>query len=136
METKPQKKKSSVWKWLSIGCLTALILGIGGCVAIICGVMGIMKSSEPFKDGMRYAKASPAVVASIGEPIEDGWFMQGNIQVQNDSGTANITIPISGPKGNGSVAVVGTKTGGKWSYQSVIFTSAADGSTADLLAGQ
>jgi hypothetical protein len=40
----------------------------------------------------------------------------GNINFANDSGNADLAIPLSGPQGHGTVYVVARKSAGTWSY--------------------
>ena len=109
------------WKWVvPVGCLGGLAIFIAGIVLffflVFGGVMTIIRSSEPYQDGMARAQANAEVKTALGEPIESGWWLTGNINSTNSSGNADITIPISGPKGSGTLAIVGTKSGGRWQY--------------------
>ena len=105
------------WKWfVPTGCLT-LILLFGLFMALIFTVvMGSMKSSDAYKEAVARARANPNVVEKLGTPIQEGMFVTGNINVQNDSGAADLQIPISGPKGKAVIHAVATKSAGKWEY--------------------
>jgi hypothetical protein len=52
--------------------------------------------------------------------------------VSGDSGKADLTIPISGPNGNGSIYVVATKFAGEWSYSRMMVKIDSTGETIDL----
>jgi hypothetical protein len=103
------------WKWfVPLGCFGSLILFAGFIVLIFFLVFGMMKSSDIYKDVVAKAKAHPSVQESIGVPIEEGLFITGNINVSGPSGQANLSIPISGPDGKGTIYVVATKSAGQW----------------------
>jgi len=103
--------------------VVALLVGIplctcGGCfVAIYFGVSGIIKGSEPFQEGMARAGQNAEVIEGLGEPLSAGMLLQGNIELDNDSGHCDLSIPISGPRGSGTLRVRGTRAGGRWTYQ-------------------
>ncbi|MGH9492321.1 MAG: cytochrome c oxidase assembly factor Coa1 family protein [Terriglobales bacterium] len=105
------------WKWfVPVGCLTLLLLFCLFIALIFTVVMGSMKSSDAYKQAVAKARSNPEVVAKLGAPIEEGWFVSGSINVQNDSGNADLQIPISGPKGKAVIHAVAGKTAGKWEY--------------------
>ena len=105
------------WKWfVPVGCLTLILLFCLFIALIFTVVMGSMKSSDAYKQAVAKAKANPEVVAKLGAPIEEGWFVSGNINVQNNSGNADLQIPISGPRGKAVIHAVAGKTAGKWEY--------------------
>jgi hypothetical protein len=112
------------WWWAApLGCLLPA-LACGGCFALILpAVFGAIKSSDPYKEGVVRAKASAAVRDALGEPIAEGYFPSGNINTRTtngvESGTADLTIPLSGPKGSGAVHVVAEKAAGKWTYSTI-----------------
>src|SRR5687768_7450173 len=111
----PRSWWSRNWKWaLPVGCLLPIVLCGGGAVlfvTIILGaVTGSIKSSDAYAEGMARARANPEVVASLGEPIESGFLISGSISVNGPSGNVDVSIPISGPKGSGTLYIVGTRT--------------------------
>ena len=55
----------------------------------------------------------------VGTPIEEGMFLSGNTNVDGSSGSADLTIPISGPKGKAKVYAVATKRAGRWAYSTL-----------------
>lgn len=89
---------------------------VGFVFLLFSTIMGFMKSSEPFKVALARANASQEVQAALGTPVESGFFVTGNITTTGSGGTAAILIPISGPKGEGSLHVEATKSAGTWTY--------------------
>lgn len=110
------KKSTSVWVWVGCGC--GLLLA--GFIAFICFIVFVvfaaMRSAQPYQDGLQRASVDPRVLEAFGSPIEPGWFLSGSIKTENQTGTADISIPISGPKQSGHIQVTGTKSGGRWRY--------------------
>jgi TonB family protein len=120
------------WKWmLPVGCLGAIIgvvLLVGG---IIFAAMSAVRSSEVYQGALKIAQAHPAVVERLGEPVKDGWLVQGNINYQGGSGNANFDIPVSGPKNSGTLRVSAVKPDGSWMYQRLDLVTG--GETVSLL---
>ncbi len=126
----------SPFKWILLlgggGCLLGLLV-CGGCFgAVFFGVFGAIKGSEPYTRSLNAVQGSPELQAAIGTPIEPGMMVSGNISVSGDSGEADLSYSVSGPKGSANVNVVGTKTAGVWDY-SVMKATLADGTMIDFL---
>ena len=98
------------------GCLTILLLFAAFIFAILSFAFGIMKSTDVYKDTLAKVQADPAVIEALGSPIKDGIFFSGSTNVNGASGEANLAIPISGPKGKGTIYVVAVKSAGLWNY--------------------
>jgi hypothetical protein len=111
------KKSTSPWVWVGLGCGVMFLGAIAFVGFIVFVVFGSMRASEPYKDAMARAQTDPRVIAVVGSPVRAGYFFKGSINVKNSDGDADMTIPISGPKGEGSLHVTGIKSGGKWTYQ-------------------
>jgi TonB family protein len=106
------------WKWmLPVGCL-GLLLGVvvlaGGIVFV---VMSAIKSSEVYKGALGIAQTHPAVIERLGQPVKDGWFVQGNVKIDGSGGNANLQIPVSGPKGEGTLHVRAVRPDDVWMYE-------------------
>ena len=114
------------WRWVvPIGCLIptfgccglgVIALFVGG---ITGGILGGMKSSDAYKEAVAKAKGNEAVQAALGLPIEEGFFVTGNIHVNGPNGKANLAIPISGPKGSATVFAIADKQAGRWTFSTL-----------------
>lgn len=105
------------WKWfVPVGCLTLVAVFVGAVFLLLAGVFGLIKQSDPYRQGLAAAQRHPAVIAALGSPIEPGFFASGNISVDDASGEAELAIPISGPRGKGTLYVEGEKVRGLWTY--------------------
>jgi hypothetical protein len=109
------------WKWcIPAGCLSAL-LTVGGVIALILVLLiGLITSNDAYKQGVAKATVNPAVVAALGAPIHAGTFTTGKINVNGGSGTADLAIPISGPKGSGTIYLEAHKSAGDWSFSKLV----------------
>jgi cytochrome oxidase complex assembly protein 1 len=92
-----------------------------------------MKSSDAYKTALTKAKSDPRVVSALGSPIADGWFVGGKTNVSGTSGQADMTVPISGPKGKGTLYFVATKFAGQWSFSKLMVEIGSTGQRIDLI---
>ena len=124
------------WKWfVPVGCLTMIALVVVFFAGIMLIVFGAMKSSDAYKTAVARAKANTEVVAALGTPIDEGMFVSGKTNVDGSSGEANLTIPISGPKGSAKIYAVATKRAGRWSYSTLEVAIDGREDRIDLLGG-
>jgi hypothetical protein len=112
----PPPKKSGCWKWGAIGCGAALVLLVIGVAIIVLVVFGAIKSTDVYKEALSRAKNDPRVIQAIGSPVEAGFLVMGNVNVENRAGHADITFPIKGPRGKGTVHAVARREEGGWRY--------------------
>ena len=129
----PQGWWSKNWKWFvptlgCVGCVLPLVL-FGGCIAaIFTGVTGAVKSSAVYTQALDKAKSHPAVIAQLGQPIEQKGLIQGSINNSNGVVDANIRVPIAGSKGTGTLHAVGTARGNAVDFSTLTVTVAGGGS--------
>ena len=122
------------WKWfVPMSLVTLLLLCGGGIFAAVSMVFGLLKSSEPYKEALVRANASAQVQNAMGTPVEPGFIVGGSINLNNDSGTAILDIPVTGPKGKGSIHVDGTKAAGTWTYSAMDVTVEGQAEKISLL---
>jgi Cytochrome oxidase complex assembly protein 1 len=120
------------WKKLLAAVFVCGLVFVVGIVALI---MGTMRSSDVATEAFARARSNTLVAQRLGAPISEGWFVGGSINVSPGSGDADLSVPISGPKGKGTVYVTARKTAGTWAYSMML--AAIDGSNEkiDLLSG-
>ena len=124
------------WKWfVPVGCLTVGLVVAAAAVALVFGIAGVIRKAEPYQEGLALAQANPVVTQRLGSPLEAGLMVMGNINIQGDDGTADISFPISGPKGEGKVYVAARKVRGQWIYD-VVEADTGTPPRVDLLAAQ
>ena len=129
----PLREKSWLernWKWaVPVTALVLIAVFVGG---ILSFVVGMFRSSYPYQEALARARANPAVVAQLGEPIQPGALVTGSVNLSGASGDADLDIPVSGPKGKGSLYVTAHKRAGEWQFTRLVFVSDA-GTRVDLL---
>lgn len=123
------------WKWfVPTGCcLTPLVLLAAFVAFLVFSVGGVLKHSDAYKNAVARAKADSRVTSALGTPISEGWFVSGSVHTSLGSGDANLTIPISGPKGKGTITAVASKSGGEWTYSKLEVKIDGSGETIDLM---
>jgi hypothetical protein len=122
------------WKWfVPTGCLSLLLLFFGFIALVALAVFGTMKSSAAYKDALAKAKSDPTVIEALGTPIKEGMWVSGKSEVNGASGETNLAVPISGPRGKGTLYVVATKSAGIWSYTTLAVQIEKTGERINLL---
>jgi hypothetical protein len=103
------------WK-IPLGFLTLLVLIIvfGGIVMTI--ITTTFRNSDVYHQAMTRAAADPQVREQVGEPIQAAWLISGDLQVSGGTGSANLSIPVSGPRSKGVIRAVASKNGGAWRF--------------------
>jgi len=101
--------------------------------AIVLIVFSAVKSSDVYKDALARAKTHPAVIEALGSPVTEGLLLSGNTNVNGASGEANLSIPVSGPKGKGTIYVAATKSLGRWNYSGLVLEIERTHQRIDLL---
>jgi hypothetical protein len=115
----PQKHWfSRNWKWFVpvavLGSVLLFALVIGGLLSL---VFGFIRSSEPYKHAVAVVMTDPLAVQALGRPIKVGIIVSGNINIINDSGSADLAIPVHGSAHSGKVYVIAKKSAGVWRYE-------------------
>jgi hypothetical protein len=122
------------WKWfVPLGCFTVALMLLIFAGSIVVIVFNAMKSTDVYKEALARAKADPAVIEALGSPIKDGFLVSGNSNVNGASGESNLAIPISGPKGKGTIYVSATKSLGRWIYSGLVVEVSGTHDRIDLL---
>src|SRR5687767_11579148 len=94
------------WKWfVPAGCLSVIVIAGAIVAAIVYFAFGAMKSSYAYQEAMTRTRANADAIRELGEPIESGWMISGSIKLNDSSGKADLSIPVSGPKKSGKVYV-------------------------------
>jgi len=131
-------KQTNWWLIGCGGCLGLTLLGVLGCGLFLFGIVSVIKSTDPYKTALTAATNSPEVQAELGTPIKAGFLPQGNVNSNFSNGvtteTADLTIPLKGPKASGSLHYAASKAGGDWKVSD--FTVTVDGSHKQIHVAQ
>lgn len=125
------------WPWVVPvgGCLTMIVLFFVFLGSVIFGVSKAISGSAPYQDALSKAQEDEYIIQLLGEPIETDGIMQGEISFKNNTGIADISIPIKGPKGTATVYVIGTKENDQWTYSELYVIPDETNEQVDLLWG-
>jgi hypothetical protein len=66
----------------------------------------------------------------LGAPLEVGWFVTGTL---NPGRSAEITIPVTGPRGKARINVAASKTNGTWVFSTLTVKLTATGARISLV---
>lgn len=114
-------QKSSAGKWVLVGCggcLGLIVIGAVFSFGIYFFAMSVIQKTDVYRDAFKRAQDSAEVQNALGTPITTGWTFSGSVNYTNGSGTANFTVPITGPKGEGTMTVKANKSPGTdWQYE-------------------
>jgi len=122
------------WKWfVPVGCFSVVLLFLAFVTSILVIVFSAMKSTDVYKEALARARSDPAVIEALGSPIKEGFLMSGNTNVNGASGESNLAIPISGPRGKGTIYVSANKSLGQWNYSGLVVEIAKTHERIDLL---
>ena len=135
VQPQPQGWFARHWKAVvGVGCLGIILLGGAFVGGIFFLVMSSIRSSDAYQQALAKAGANPEVVVRLGQPLQPGWMVSGSINVSGPSGDADLSIPVSGPKGKGTIYVVGKKSAGQWTYSRMEVEVEGQPGRIDLLA--
>jgi len=108
------------WKGLVATAVTLVLVAVLAVVAgVIALVMWSLRQSDVLRLAMERARKNPAVVEQLGTPINPGWLISGSMHMENDSGTANFTVPIHGPRQEAKLYLDARKQMGEWTFNSL-----------------
>jgi Cytochrome oxidase complex assembly protein 1 len=111
------------------------VLGISVAVAVVSffGIFAMIGNSEVCQLAVSRVQSNRAVVEQLGQPIKRGLMVSGSIETTGPSGHADIAIPLSGPKGNGTLYAVGVKSAGIWKLETLQLAVSGHANRVDLL---
>ena len=123
------------WKWaVPVGCFGTVAFFVALGATIVMVVATAMTSSWAYTNAIELAESNQEVRAALGAPLEAGWFINGSMSVTGPSGEAELSIPMKGPRGWGTLYVIAEKRAGKWVFELVELEVAGLEKRIDLLA--
>ena len=76
--------------------------------------------------------SQPGSIEAIGSPISQTGIVSGNSNVSGAVGEANLSIPLSGPKGKATLYVEAKKSADTWFFQTMVVKIEKTGERIDL----
>jgi hypothetical protein len=107
----------------------------GVAVLLSVGIFALIGNSEVCQIAVQQAQSNPAVAERLGQPIKRGLLVSGNIETSGPSGRANLEIPLSGPRGKGTLYAVAVRSVGIWKFEVLQLDVRGDSNRVDLLNG-
>lgn len=84
-----------------------------------------MKSTDAYQAAWELAFKDIELAQRLGTPLEQGWSVSGKIQLEGESGKADFSFPVTGPKGKAIISIKGAKGKGVWDFYLVEFSDAS-----------
>jgi hypothetical protein len=106
------------WKWVvpTGGCLIIVVLLVVFAGGLFYTVANLTTDSQAYIDSMEKVKTNELVIEQIGEPIEQNGISSSSFNYTNGYSSAELTIPIKGPKGEATIRVEGGGVDENWTY--------------------
>ena len=97
-------------------------------IAVLVGTLAslpfAMKSSEAYKMSMEMIRNDQRVIDTLGQPIEAGYWVGGNVTVEaGGTGNARLAIPVTGSIASGMVRSLAVRRDGGWDIRLLFVTS-------------
>jgi len=122
------------WGWiLGGGCLSLIVivaLGIGG---LVYKVTDSIQESEVYTHAFAKTVENESVIEFLGSPIETNGMGSTSYNYKNGRTKAELTIPIKGPKDEGSIIVDAEKINDEWAYNELYVKIDGETETINLL---
>ncbi len=126
------------WLQRNVVLVVCVVVAVGLLGAIAAGIgwaFSMMGNSDAVRLAFDTANANPMMIERLGSPLKKGWLVSGSIEVTGPSGHAEFAIPISGPRGAGTLYVEAHKRAGLWQLDLLQFGTRDSTERLDLLAG-
>lgn len=107
--------KSTQKMWRNAG----LILWLVVLPLLTLPFMGLMKG-EAYKASLKQLRASPQVQALVGDDIQPGFLVAGEIAYSGNSGTAELNYSIEGSEGSAEVYLYAISTNDRWTLVELV----------------
>ncbi len=105
----------------------------GGLLTLVVSVgFSAIKNEWYYEQAVARTRANAEVTAILGTPVDAG-FPVGNMDISGRSGHADLSIPISGPDGKGTIYLVAEKSDGQWSFTTLEVAIPPTGELIDLM---
>ncbi len=92
----------------------------------------VVTMSAPYKLAVAIAYQSPQFKRALGVPVTEAWFSESQMGLGN-SATADLLIPVHGPKRTGKLTALAIKDDGHWRVTSLVLKLTQPDEQIDLL---
>jgi len=106
------RRVQRIWARVGWGAAIAIPAFVG---LVFVGVEIMLTSSVPYHIAIDELREHPRLERPLGLPVEpSGWMVSGNLNMQNDTGHADLSFDVAGPKGAGIAYVNARRTDAQW----------------------
>ncbi len=120
--------KSTQKKWRNAGLIFIFIV----LPIIVISVMSMMKG-EAYQLSLDAVRTSPEVISLVGENLEPGHFVLGEISYSGSGGMANLNYSIEGSKSEAEVYVYATNLAEQWELKELLVVDKETGQKVVVL---
>jgi hypothetical protein len=124
----PARRKIPLWIKVTTSVVIGFALFAG---SIFWAVESMFRSSDVYALTLKDAQQAPCVISKLGTPVEAKGMMSGSMSESNSEGSADLQIPVRGPKGKAELQVSAKKSAGSWQIDSLVLDQ--DGDQSQLL---
>lgn len=104
-----------------------LAASLASYVAVLAiAVENMIRSSDIYRIAVTDAQNSPCASEVVGNPLAADWGVGGDLSEGGEGGSAELRIPIHGPRGKGSLDLSAEKASGKWKINSLALLRGSD----------
>ena len=122
------------WGWaLGGGCLSLIVIAVLVISGIVYKVSDAVKESEPYTHAYTKTIENERVIEFLGTPIETNGMGSTSYKYANGSTSAELVIPIKGPKDEGNIIVDAEKINDEWAYNLLYVKIDGETETINLL---
>lgn len=117
------------WAIAGIVVIGLFVLGSGG---LFFGITNMFKSSGAYIATMEQVRSDPMAVEVLGQPVEAGLLVTGQVSTGGLEGKAEMAFSVEGPKAGGMVFSKAIREDGKWRLLNVILVVPEVGAPMDI----
>ncbi len=109
------------WKWFLpvSGCLGMIFIMVFFVGSLFYGITTMFEGADPYEHAIEKINRDDEIIGLLGSPIVKDGMINGSLNWHNGDGKADMTIPISGPKGNGTLYINASSSGDNWTYHEI-----------------
>jgi hypothetical protein len=111
--------KRKRWVPITLGILSVILIVAIFAYTLSTGIEGMFRSSPVYSAALTKAQESPCVVNKLARPIVAKGMIGGNFSESSQDGSAELSIPVEGPRANGELIVSAKKVAGVWDIRSL-----------------
>jgi len=101
------------WKWFVPSCCGSILVA---AFVFSFAFFAVFRRTDVFKGALDKATTNPQVRAELGEPIKEGWWVNGHVRTSGPTGNAALSFPLKGSSKDGTLYAVAHKSAGQWTY--------------------